>query len=172
FGSLPDAFASAANLLRREGWRPGWTWGREARLPAGFDYGLAAPEAARPLAGWRALGVRRADGGPLPDADAAATLILPAGADGPAFLVYDNFEAILRWNRATLYALAVGVLSDRLAGGGPLVAQPGPNERRLRIADVVEAQRRLAAAGFNPGPADGRAGPMTRGAVRAYQQAR
>ncbi len=174
WGSLPDVFASAANYLSALGWNGDETWGREVRLPEGFDYGLVSiatrPEIVKPLAAWADLGLRRADGGPLPRAEMQAGLILPAGAEGPAFLVYENYGHILSWNRSILYAVAVGHLADRLIGLPPLATQPPAEAERLAVAQVEEIQRRLVALGFDAGEADGRIGPQTREAIRAFQR--
>lgn len=118
--SLPDVFASAARYLRDAGWRRGYIWGREVLLPDGFGSGTAGSDTRQTLSAWQRLGVRRADGGDLPGDDIEASLVLPAGEDGPAFLVYDNYQAILKWNNSHSYALAVCHLADRLVGKGKL----------------------------------------------------
>ncbi len=111
-----DVFASAANYLARSGWRDDQTWGRKVRLPTGFDLGLAGLKGRKRLAEWQGLGLQRADGGALPTRQLRAALVLPtAGAAKPAFLVYDNFYAILKWNRSNFFALAVGHLADAIA---------------------------------------------------------
>lgn len=115
WNSRGDVFASAANYLAQIGWKGDQTWGREVRLPQGFDAKLAGLERKKPLAAWQALGVRRADGGDLPRADMSASLVIANDGQGPAFLVYDNFRRILNWNRSTNFALAVGLLADRIA---------------------------------------------------------
>ncbi len=168
--SLPDAFASAANLLRNNGWRVGEPWGYEVVLPRGFDYGLADGSTQRALIEWESLGVRRPGGGSLaPGADSGA-LVLPAGWQGPAFLVFGNYRAIRRWNNSELYAISVGHLADRIAGFGPLsVRAPADADQRLTLVQVREIQTRLNAIGFNSGVPDGKVGPKTRAAVRAYQ---
>lgn len=171
WGSLPDALASAANYLRAEGWQDGERWGREVQVPNGFDWRLATLDQPRPLREWRQLGLRRADGGPLPVADMQAALILPQGHQGPAFLVYHNFRVMMRWNASVNYALAVGHLADRIAGMGGLEAEPAGEQRPLRRAEVEEIQRRLTAAGFDAGPVDGIVGSRTRDAARAFQAA-
>ena len=115
--SKADVFASAANYLARSGWRGDQTWGREVRLPEGFDVTLAGLEVRKRLGEWQRLGVRRADGSDLPKRQLPASLILPAERDKPAYLVYNNFSTILKWNRSTFFAIAVGYLADRIAGG-------------------------------------------------------
>ncbi|KZD09784.1 lytic transglycosylase [Oceanibaculum pacificum] len=110
----PDIFASIANYLSRVGWKSDQTWGRPVRLPNGFDATLAAQKTVKPISEWQAMGVRRANGGDLPTRDLPAMIVQPGGAEGPAFMVYDNFEAILKWNRSTYFALAAGRLSDAL----------------------------------------------------------
>lgn len=110
-----DVFASTANYLAKSGWRDDITWGREVRLPVGFDRGLVGTKVVKRLPEWQGLGVRRADGRDLPSRPLAASLIQAQEGRGPAFLVYDNHHAILRWNRSTYFALAVGLLADRIA---------------------------------------------------------
>jgi membrane-bound lytic murein transglycosylase B len=113
--NLADVFASTANYLSRSGWRAGETWGREVELPAGLDRSLVGAEQRRSLAEWAALGVRRAGGGELPQRDLQATLISgERDGRGPYFLAYNNFRAILKWNRSNYFALAVGRLSDAI----------------------------------------------------------
>ena len=112
--SRPDVFASIANYLSRSGWRGDETWGREVVLPAGFDAALVDhTRVQRSPAEWQALGVRRSDGGPMP-AGPAAGIVQPDGAGGPAFFAYGNFRVILRWNRSFRFAIAVGILADRV----------------------------------------------------------
>lgn len=125
-----DVFASAANYLKRSGWRDDQTWGREVKLPRGFDAAGLMPSKPpkgcralkhltmrKRLTEWQRMGVRRADGGALPRRDLAASLVLPDGPGGAAFLVYDNFRAALKWNCSILFATAVGLLADRIKGG-------------------------------------------------------
>jgi len=116
WGDPADVFASTANYLVHLGWHGDETWGREVRLPAGFDTSLADLAIRKPLAEWSARGVRSADGGPLPARALEASLVLPAGADGPSYLVYDNYRALLGWNRSAFFATAVGLLADRIDG--------------------------------------------------------
>ncbi len=170
WGSLADVFASSANYLRSLGWREGDRWGREVRVPAGFDWTLAELSVVKPLAEWQQLGIRRTDGRDLPAVEGMpASLILPMGHRGPAFLVYDNFRVILEWNTSLHYALAVGHLADRISGAGPL-AGPRPDVgRALNYAEAEELQRLLLALGHDPGDIDGFVGPNTRNAVRGFQ---
>lgn len=112
-----DVFASAANYLSKVGWRDDITWGRKVKLPAGFDLSLASLDTEKRLSEWQAMGVRRADGGDLPARDLPASLVLPVkGSATPAYLVYQNYRNILKWNRSTYFALAVGHLSDAIGG--------------------------------------------------------
>lgn len=168
WGSEADALASGAHFLQRLGWTPGLRWGREVQLPDGFDYALAGTGDRRTLRTWATEGVRRTDGSALPVADVEAALLVPAGADGPAFLVYENFNVIMGWNRSESYALSVGLLADRIAGGGEL-ARPPPNDEALRISEVEAIQRALTDRGFDPGPVDGLWGPATRQALAAFE---
>ncbi len=112
-----DVFGSAANYLAKSGWRGDQTWGRKVSLPDNFDVSLADLKISKPLAGWQALGVRRANGQNLPIvAGMMGSIVFPGGEGGPAFLVYDNFKTTLKWNRSTYFAMAVGHLADRIAG--------------------------------------------------------
>jgi membrane-bound lytic murein transglycosylase B len=117
WGSRADVFASTANYLAKVGWRRDETWGRLVRLPEGFDRGLIDhAKVQRPAAEWRALGVRLTDGRAIPDDHrSAASLVQPGGADGPTYLVYENYRALLRWNRSLYFATAVGHLADKIA---------------------------------------------------------
>lgn len=117
WNSVPDVLASAANYLARAGWKDDQTWGRPVRLPDDFDYSLAGLETRRPLSRWQSLGVRRSDGSALPRRDLQASLIIPDGPGGPAYLVYDNFRVLLAWNRSSAFAVAVGTLADSFAAG-------------------------------------------------------
>ena len=172
WGSRHDALASAANLLAKGGWVRGVGWAREVIVPPGFDYALT--EGPRePPAWWANLGVRRADGLAWNAADQAAPamLIAPAGASGPSFLLLPNHFAIRKYNNSTAYALGIGLLADRFAGGGPLV-RPWPVETPLSLPDRISAQVALAKLGFSPGEPDGVVGVNTRTALRAWQKSR
>jgi len=114
--STEDVFASTANYLSKVGWRDDQTWGRQVRLPDGFDSSLLGLKVKKGLSDWQALGVRRLDGGDLPRRNLTASIVRPAKNKGPAFAVYGNYRAILKWNRAHFFATAVGRLADRIAG--------------------------------------------------------
>jgi len=117
WGTLPDVFASSANYLRRVGWRRGESWGREVRLPAGFNRSLVNRRKRISVAAWKRLGVRRTDGGALPTSSIRGRIIMPTRHGGRAFLVYQNFRVIKRWNNSDYFAIAVGMLADRVAAG-------------------------------------------------------
>ena len=173
WASQADALASAANLLARAGWRRSEGWHREVVLPEGFDYALT--DAGRePWAAWAARGVRLAPSSPrLSAADMAAnaSILVPAGARGPAFLALPNHYIIRRYNNSVLYALGVGLLADRIGGGGAL-RTPWPVDAPLSRQDRMDAQTALRAQGFDPGEPDGRIGTRSRQALRAWQTAR
>lgn len=168
-GSVADALASAAAYLAHSGWQRGEAWGFEVELPDGFDYGLSAPQTMRPLAFWTERGVKRAGGGAMPASAIEHRVLLPAGARGPAFLVNRNFGALLRYNPAVPYALAVAHLGDRIAGAGSFV-RGWPDEPAMPRADRQELQQRLAAMGLDTGGVDGIIGSLTRTAIRSYQK--
>ena len=162
--SEADSLASIAHYLRSLGWKPGLSWGYEVRLPKDFDL----TRYRGPLADFTARGVRRTDGSPLP-ADGEASLFLPGGLGSPVFLITDNFEVIRGYNTSDSYALAIGHLADRLAGG-PALAAPWPSgAARLDGPGLKRLQAALAARGLYAGEQDGRAGPKLREAVRQYQ---
>ena len=167
--SLPDAFASAANFLSALGWDGTKTWGREVRLPADFDWQLAARGTRLPLAEWSKKGVRRMDGGALPNVDIDAAVVLPGGHRGPAFLIYPNFRAIMGWNPSRFYAVAVGHLADRITGGAPLATARPANDQPLHRNDIFEIQMLLNRLGFDAGEPDGIVGSMTRKALSGFQ---
>ena len=169
WGSMADVTASTANYLARAGWQPGQPWGVEVQLPPSFDYARADMAVRQDAAAWEAAGVRRADGTALPALTDAAVL-LPAGARGPAFLVGPNFRAILRYNNSNSYALAVGMLADRIDGDGPLLTQWPLDLPPLSRSDLLQMQKALNARGFAVGTPDGLLGPATRDGLRRYQQ--
>ncbi|WP_171322915.1 lytic murein transglycosylase [Halovulum dunhuangense] len=164
-----DALASTAAYLARFGWRRGQPWGVEVRLPQGFNFGNIDQDLRRPVSRWTELGVRGTDGRAVPNYGEAA-LIAPAGARGPVFMVFDNFRVIKRYNNATSYAMGVGHLAHRIAGGADFVAPWPRNDRPLSRSEKVELQQRLTARGFSTGGADGLIGPNTMAAIRDFQR--
>ena len=168
--SIPDALASTANYLKQAGWRTGEPWGYEVKLPPGFDASLAGRKSKRTLSDWIARGVTRIDGSSIPAADTQAGVLLPAGANGPAFLVFRNFDAIYSYNAAESYALAIATLSDRLRGGGPLVTPWPTDDPGLGRGERRQLQTLLLARGHAIGTADGMIGTLTRRAIVIEQQ--
>lgn len=164
-----DGLASAAAYLANSGWKKGAPWATEVRLPADFDYDQAGSRTQKPMSHWSGLGVVPADGSALADAGWSA-LILPAGARGPAFLVYDNFAAIETYNKADAYVIAVGHLADRIRGAGAFVQEWPRDLRALTLPEKIELQERLIARGVLSGDADGKIGPLTVAAVKAFQR--
>ena len=171
--SIADALASSAHYLQAAGWTPGRPWGREVALPPEFDFALATPTAGRMLSSWRLLGVRLPTGAPLPiDDQSLWQVVVPSGAGGPAFLVSTNFEAILTYNRAYPYAIAVGTLADRIAGVSTIQALWPAGDLPMTREQRTELQQILAALGFDPGAIDGIVGGKTRDAIRSFQKTR
>ncbi len=169
--SAPDALASTANYLLKSGWREGQPWGYEVRLPSGFDSAQAGRKNRKPLSQWQAQGIRRVDGQAIPlEPDTQAAVLLPAGANGPAFLVFRNFDAIYSYNAAESYALAIALLSDRLRGGSGLRTPWPTDDPGLSRADRVELQRLLLKRGHAIGTPDGVLGTASRAAIQQEQQ--
>lgn len=175
WSSQADALTSGANYLNHLGWQRERRWGREVRLPMDFPYHLAGINNRQPLNYWADLGVLTADGATLPGTGIRpaieAALLVPNGSDGPKFLVYDNFDVIMKWNRSQFYALAVGHLADRINGAGRLRTPP-PEDTPLTKDDIVFLQSELQRLGFYSGKLDGQPGPQTRQAIREYQKSR
>lgn len=163
--SRADAVASIANFLARSGWAAGLPAVVEVRLPEGYDYAAFDLDFGR----WRALGVTRADGEALPSGG-AASLWLPAGASGPAFLISDNFEVIREYNTSDAYAMSVAVLAERIAGRDMPLA-PWPRVAPLSTADVQALQQALTRKGYYRGTIDGKLGRSSRNAIHAFQLA-
>ncbi len=166
-GSVPDALGSTANFLAKAGWAPGEPWGYEVSVPAGYA-GPSGRRNRQALSQWSARGVRTVDGQPLIGTGAAA-LLLPAGAGGPAFLVFGNFNAIYSYNAAESYALAIAHLSDRLRGGAAFRTAWPTDDGGLSRAQRRQMQALLNQRGFDVGEPDGAIGPRTRAAIRAFQ---
>jgi len=167
--SVPDLIASTANNLKKDGWVAGQSWGYEVALPRGFNYLLADNARRMSLREWEQHGVRRIGGQPFPRPDDTAFLLVPAGARGPAFVMLDNFRAIMKYNPSEAYALAIGHLADRMRGGNAFVQLWPREERVLSRAERYELQQLLAARGFDIGQPDGRLGGQTRLAIRKFQ---
>src|SRR3984893_1622447 len=164
-----DLIASTANNLKKDGWQTGQTWGYEVVVPQGFNYMLADRAKTMTMAQWEHLGLKRAGNQPFPHASEKAYLLAPAGAEGPGFLMLQNFRVIMKYNPAEAYALAIGHFADRLRGGAPFV-QPWPRqERELSRAERLELQQLLAQRGFYRGTPDGQLGGETREALRGFQ---
>jgi membrane-bound lytic murein transglycosylase B len=168
--SPADALASAAVLLQGAGWHPGQWCYQEVRLPTGFAYEEADADTVQPIAHWSALGVTPANGTSLRDDMGAASIYLPAGWRGPAFLLFDNFRAVLKYNNADSYALSVCNLADRYRGGGGVVASWPTNERPLTSSERMTMQQDLRALGYDPGAIDGVLGRKVRAALRRYEK--
>src|SRR6202011_674082 len=164
-----DLIASTANNLKKDGWQTGQTWGYEVVLPQGFNFMLADRAKAMTLSQGAHLALKRAGDKPFPNPADKAYLLAPAGAEGPGFLMLQNFRVIMRYNPAEAYALAIGHFADRLRGGAPFV-QPWPRqERELSRAERLELQQLLAQRGFYRGTPDGQFGGATREALRGFQ---
>ena len=161
---MPDALATAANLLKKNGWQSGKTWGYEVTLPDG-----KVPGGSMSLSKWQALGVTRASGKPFKNGTDRAELKLPGGREGPAFLIIKNFQVIKRYNNADKYAFAVGLLADQIAGRGALVNDWSRPFTKLSFAEKQELQQRLAEHGYYDGKFDGKIGQASKDAISAYQ---
>ena len=122
WNNLADALESAANFMASSGWQRGIIWGRQVRLPDAFDTGLEGLETRKSLVAWQSLGVRTVAGSDLPSVDIDGSVILPSATAEPAFLVYENYRTIMRWNRSHLFAISVGHLADRISGKPPLLS--------------------------------------------------
>jgi lytic murein transglycosylase len=166
-----DALASTAAYLAGKGWVKGAPWGAEITLPPGFNYDLTTERVKIPVADWQAMGVRLADGGDLPD-HGPASVLLPGGHRGAAFLIFQNFHVIETYNTADAYVIAVGHLADRLRGAGPILTPWPRDERALSFEERVALQKRLTSAGFDTGGVDAKMGPKTVAAIKTFQKAR
>jgi lytic murein transglycosylase len=165
-----DALASTANYLRSFGWVQGQPWGVEVQIPQGFDYVTAQRENQKLPSDWAAIGVVDMAGRAVPD-HGSASILVPAGALGAAFMIFPNFAVIERYNTADAYVIAVGLLSDRISGGDAVQAAWPRDDRALNGVERIELQERLTAAGFDTTVIDGRIGPLTINAIRNYQLA-
>ncbi|PZV33889.1 lytic murein transglycosylase [Mesorhizobium kowhaii] len=164
WNSIPDALATAANLLKKNGWQAGKTWGYEVTLPAG-----KLPGGSKTLSQWQALGVVRANGKPFKNGGDKATLKVPDGRGGPAFLMIKNFSVIKAYNNADKYALAVGLLADEIAGSSGLVQDWKRPFTKLTFEERQELQKRLSQHGLYDGKFDGKIGDGSKTAIMAFQ---
>ncbi|MCA8895456.1 MAG: peptidoglycan-binding protein, partial [Amphiplicatus sp.] len=162
-----------ANYLAASKFTAGEPWGVEIKLPEGFDYSLANSDEHHALAEWAAMGIGAARGELIGayDPNMRGRILLPAGARGPAFLVFENFEAILKYNQSTAYGLAVSLLSERIAGSEQQIASSWPrDDRALSLSERQALQQALKDKGFDPGPVDGVIGAQTKRALRDWQR--
>ncbi len=164
-----DALASTANYLKQFGWTTGQPWGVEVRVPEGFDYVLADRKVLKSPADWAKIGILDVNRKAVPN-HGRASILLPAGAAGAAFMIFDNFEVLERYNTADAYVIGVGHLADRLKGGPKIQGDWPLDDRALTLKERKELQRRLTEAG-HPTKVDGKIGPLTIDAVRGYQKA-
>jgi membrane-bound lytic murein transglycosylase B len=167
--SAADLIASTANNLKKDGWVPSETWGYEVVVPKGFNYLLADRSKQLTLAEWEAHGIKRAGNKPFPHPHEKAYLLVPAGNQGPGFLMLHNFRVIMKYNPAEAYAMAIGHLADRLRGGDPFVQSWPRHEPVLSREERRELQQLLNRKGFDTGEPNGRLGAKARAAVRDYQ---
>jgi lytic murein transglycosylase len=167
--SMPDLIASTANNLKKDGWVTGQTWGYEVVVPATFNFTLAEHRRMLPIREWERQGLTRANGQAFPRGDDMAFLLVPAGIQGPGFLMLANFRVIMKYNPAEAYALAIGYLADRLRGA-PAFVQAWPRyEKVLTRGERLELQELLARHGYDVGEPDGHLGARTRSAIRDFQ---
>jgi lytic murein transglycosylase len=169
WASEADAIGSTANYLAKHGWARDLPWGFEVRLPAKFALTAADSSSPAPFSSFAARGVRMAGGSPLPEAG-EGRLLMPAGLDGPIFLVTSNFDVIKAYNNSTAYALSVGLLGDAVANSRALVAQWPVHDRALTTAQILGLQVKLKKMGYPVGEIDGKIGDTLRSAVSAFQE--
>ena len=173
--SLPDALASTANYLAKSGWKAGESWGQEVKLPQNFDWSLADMKTWLGTGCWQHTGITKTDASPLTqvfenNTDALSALLLPAGHTGPAFLVNKNFKVIKRYNNANSYALAVSYLGNQMVDRAGILAKWPTDDVMLTRTERKELQQMLTDSGFDTQGVDGRIGPNTRTALRAWQK--
>jgi len=167
--SIPDALLSAGNFLKQLGWDPDLDWGQEVQPPTSFNYLLAGRNHTLKLADWAKLNIVTTSGAPLTPTEQQAQLIVPSGHEGPAFLVTKNFDTIMRWNQSEFYALAVGLLADRIAGAPPLHRSPPTTNQQISRQQIYQLQQDLTTLGNDVGEIDGILGPKTRKALSHFQ---
>lgn len=168
-GSMADLIASTANNLKKNGWASGQTWGYEVVVPANFNFSLTENHQTMTIRDWERHGITRAAGKTFPRPDDRAFLLVPAGVQGPGFLMLHNFRVIMKYNPAEAYALAIGHLSDRLRGGEAFAQNWPRYEKVLSRTERLELQELLSRRGYDLGEPDGRLGARTRAAIRDFQ---
>ena len=167
--SVPDVIASTANLLRKHGWQPGQAWMHEVRVPEEMDWSQADIAIQHPRAQWAKWGVTTVSGKPIKSDKFPASLLLPMGRNGPAFLVYENFtKAYLKWNESLVYSTTASYLATRIAGA-PKVRPGNAPVQHMSYEQIVALQEKLAALGYDVGKIDGKIGAGTRAAVKDQQ---
>lgn len=166
--SIPDVIGSSANFIAHLGWQRGQPWLEEVRVPANLKWEEADLAIQHPRATWAGRGVTHMDGKPLPADATRASLLLPMGRYGPAFLAYENFQVYLKWNQSLNYCLTAAYLATRLAGGPPM-SRGSRQIPELGMEEVKELQQLLARRGYEVGEIDGKLGAATRGSVKAAQ---
>ena len=166
--STPDALATTANFLKSLGWQAGQPWLQNVRVPDSMPWEQSDLTIQLPRSQWAKWGVSDANGKPLPSDDVKASLLLPMGRKGPAFLAYQNFQVYLQWNQSLVYSTTAAVLATRIAGAPP-IARGNETVAVLSLNEVKDLQRLLAAQGFYVGEIDGKLGSGTRAAVKAIQ---
>ena len=174
WNSISDALASTGNYLRVSGWKKGETWGHEVIVPSKLSRRLAGIKKRKPrrTSEWVRLGVKPAKGGKLKNLKRRAWLIMPSGRKGPAFLVYRNFRAIMRYNNAVSYALGVAHLGDRIAGRPDFIRKWPRTGTPLAEVGRLRLQKELTRLGLYSGPITGRIGRKTEAAIRKYQRSK
>ncbi|MGZ0786789.1 lytic murein transglycosylase [Pseudomonas saponiphila] len=173
WNSPADALASTAHYLQSSGWQKGQPWGVEVQLKSGFDYALADASTRKTVGEWLSLGMTTSNGKALPygSEQLSASLLLPAGYRGPAFLILDNFRAVLKYNNSSSYALAVNLLSERFGGAGQIDGSWPKDDLPLSRSERIELQTLLSTHQYEAGNPDGIIGANTRKAIRSAQQA-
>ena len=169
WNSEADALTSAANFLQHLGWKADQRWGREVLLPQDYSFEYLGSQSVLPLSKWHALNIKQTNGQPIATPEMQAALYLPAGHMGPAFLGYDNFNVIMRWNRSEFYAISVGHLADRIKGGAQL-SRAVPKQPRLSREMVKQLQQKLNDLGFDVGKPDGIFGRNSALGLQGYQK--
>lgn len=168
--SEADALTTAANYLNKIGWQPTERWGREVVLPEDFDFSQVEFDQYFPLTHFAQLGIKTNNNKQLPDYKIDAELFLPAGHQGPAFLLYPNFNVIMTWNLSKSYALSVGVLANKLIGAKGIQAFKNSEKSTVySVSQMKYLQENLNLIGFDTGEPDGIWGPKSRSAIRGFQ---